>query len=364
MTRSCNSVQKKLYIILIFISTSIAFTSSAVFEDTVSEDSCTDEKFKTAEPGTCLNRKAYRLLKALDTMKENPYNNDFAKRVIDVFEPRVFKTVDTIVSTIEYDVPVRLYYPTKSSTTTPTQVILFIHGGGFMFGSIEEYDMAVKKLARITGNIIVAVDYRLAPEHPFPAALNDLSAVMEWITQNREAIGGKNEKIIVAGDSAGANLATVLAIKSRDEGKDNILCQILYYPPTTFVETEFPSRVYFLRDERRTYLLTEEFLLKTKESYLPDSIADTDPYVSPLLADLTGNIPPALILNAEVDPLRDEGRSYAEKLTAAGQDVTYIEYEGIIHGFFNLYMIFGEGKESMKLIKNYINGLNGRISAP
>ncbi len=355
---------KKLFVIVVFLCTGVALTSFTVNDDPDIESPCKNRKYETAEPGTCLNHKAYRLLKALDVMKENPYNNEFAKRVIDVFEPRVYKTVDTIVSYSEHDVPVRLYYPTKRSITTPTQVLFFIHGGGFMYGSIEEYDMAVKKLARITENIIVAVDYRLAPKHPFPAALNDIAAVMDWITTNLKEIGGKDEKIIIAGDSAGANLATVLALKSRDEGEDNILCQILYYPPTTFVETEFPSRVHFLRDERRTYLLTEAFLLETKESYLPDSVADTDPYVSPLLADLSGNIPPALILNAEVDPLRDEGRSYAEKLTAAGQDVTYIEYEGMIHGFFNLYMIFNESKDSMKLIKYYINGLNGRIAAP
>lgn len=315
---------------------------------------CRNEKFETAEPGTCLDPKAYRLLRALDRVEQNPYNNDFARRLIDMFEPRMHRVVDAAVSHEEANVPIRIYYPTRQSLENPTHIIYYIHGGGFMFGSIEEYDMAVKKLARITEKIVVSVDYRLAPDHPFPAALNDISAVLDWIIANMTNIGGNGSKVTLMGDSAGANLATVLALKARDEGKDQILSQVLYYPPTNFLETEYPSRLYFLRDERRTYLLTEEFLRRSRSSYLPDDIQPENPYVSPLMADLEGNLPPTLIITAQVDPLRDEARIYASRLSEAGQEVTYVEYPGVIHGFFNLYMIFDEGKESMQLARDFI----------
>ncbi len=330
----------------------------AVGENRERTEPCKREKYATAEPGTCLQPRAFRLLKALEHVDKNPYNNEFAKKLINIFEPGVHREIDTIVAYREHAVPIRLYYPTRESAAKPTQVILFIHGGAFMYGSIEEYDMAVKKLARITRKIVVSVDYRLAPEHPFPAALNDVSAVKDWILNNLEQIGGKGPKIILMGDSAGANLATVLALKSRDEESDSFLCQILYYPPTTFVEQEFPSMLYFLGDERRDYVLTEELMILTKKSYLSDARDETNPYASPLLADLSGKLPPALILNAQIDPLRDEGRMYAEKLKLAGQKVTYIEYEGILHGFLNLYMIFPEGKASMDLVSDYITKMN------
>lgn len=318
-------------------------------------DSCKNTKYETSEPGTCLSLSAYRFLNALDKIDKNPYNNEFTRKVIDFFEPRVYQTINMEVPGDDFNVPVRIYYPTKKSTEVQTQIILFIHGGGFMFGSIEEYDMAVKKLARITDKIIVALDYRLAPSHPFPAGLNDSYLVLKWLSENSRKIGGLSNKIVVMGDSAGGNLATVLALKNRDEKTDYIAAQILFYPPTTFLEKEFPSRTHFLRDERRSYLLTEEFLRITKSSYLPDSIDERHPYASPLEADLNGNLPPSLIVTAKVDPLRDDGRFYAEKLRQSNQDITYVEYDGIVHGFFNFYMIFKESKQSMKLVRDFTN---------
>ncbi len=329
-------------------------TLVAVTQNSLSPQNCKKEKFATAEPGTCLDPKAYRLLKAIDNVEENPYNNEFAKKLLDIIEPGVKKVIDTQVNYEEGNVPVRIYYPTKKTVNTPTPAIFFIHGGGFMYGSIEEYDMAVKKLAKVTDKIIISVDYRLAPEYPYPAALHDVNAVLDWIMKNRKQLGIAGEKITIMGDSAGANLATVLSLKERDDKQSRILCQVLYYPPTTFVEREFPSRVYFLSDTTRSYLLTQEFVMNSKRSYLDDSVSEINPYVSPLEADLTGELPPSLILTAQVDPLRDDGRMYARKLEEAGQEVAYEEYDGLIHGFLNLYMIFPEGKESMQLVRTFI----------
>lgn len=346
---------KKQVPLLILVMTITSATLVAVTQDSLHSQKCRKEKFATAEPGTCLDPKAFRLLKAIDNIEENPYNNDFAKKLLDFIEPGMKKVIDTQVIYDEYKVPVRIYYPTRKTVNTPTPAIFFVHGGGFMYGSIEEYDMAVKKLAKITDKIVISVDYRLAPEHPFPAALHDVDAVLDWILKNRKRLGIAGEKITIMGDSAGANLATVLSLRERDNNRDRILCQVLYYPPTTFVEREFPSRVYFLMDSTRSYLLTQEFVMNSKRSYLDDTISERNPYVSPLEADLTGEIPPLLILTAQVDPLRDDGRMYARKLEEAGQEVSYREFDGLIHGFFNLYMIFPEGRESMRLVRDFID---------
>lgn len=348
---------KRILPLLVF---PILFISASQIGETTSEHDptpCRNEKYATAEPGTCLDPKAYRLLKAIDRVHENPFNNEFAKRLINIIEPSVRKVVDTKVSHNTYDVPIRIYYPSRKCMQQPTHAIFFIHGGSFMYGSIEEYDMAVKKLARITDKIVIAVDYRLAPEHPFPAALEDVDAVLEWIMANREELGIAGERITLMGDSAGANLATVLALKKRDEHKDYVLSQILFYPPTTFMEKQFPSRVYFLLDNERSYILTEELVRITKESYLAGSVPENHPYVSPLEADLSGNLPPVLMITAQVDPLRDDGRRYAEQLREAGQDVTYIEYEGMIHGFLNFYMVLPEGKEAMREVRDYLTDM-------
>ncbi|HKK62435.1 MAG TPA: alpha/beta hydrolase, partial [Bacteroidales bacterium] len=349
------SMVKKIIIVSItIIIAAIAIIAARNLKST--DNPCKNEKYITAEPGTCLDPGAYRLIQAVEKFEENPYKNDFAIKLVNLFEPRIYKTIDTVATGEEFDVPLRIYYPNRKSVNSPTPVIMFIHGGGFVFGSIEEYDMAVKKFAKVTGYIIVSINYRLAPEHPFPAALNDAEQALSWITSNMEFIGGKGKKICVMGDSAGANLATVIALKNRNEDKNQVLCQILYYPPTTFEEKVFPSRRYFLLDTTRTYLLSEEFVRKSKESYIPPEISVSNPYVSPLKANLEKKLPPVLIMNAQIDPLRDDGRLYAEKLEKAGQNVTYIEYPGILHGFFNFYMIFDEGVESMKKAKDFITG--------
>nr|MDA3823891.1 alpha/beta hydrolase [Bacteroidales bacterium] len=279
----------------------------------------------------------------------------FAKKALDFFKPRMHLTIDTIVQGEGFEIPIRIYYPSKKSKTTPSQIILYIHGGGFVHGSIEDYDMSLKKFARITNRIMVSVDYRLAPEYPYPAGLNDADCVLKWLSHNSSNLGGSSKKIILIGDSAGANLATVLTLKNRDEGNDIINGQILFYPPTTFAEVEFPSRIYFLRDEKRNYILTEEFILKAKNAYIPDSVDERHPYLSPLEAKLNGKLPPLLMVTAQIDPLRDEGKLYAEKFREAGNDVKYVEYKGITHGFLSFYMIFKEAKQAMKMADSFID---------
>ncbi|MFC2089504.1 alpha/beta hydrolase [Bacteroidota bacterium] len=344
-------MRKKLPTMLSFLVLgTISLLAGIIISDT--STTCKKEKYATKEPGTCLSPRAYNLLEGLKMVKIDPFDSKVSKKFLDFLEPAVYQVVNALVPAKESSVPIRIYYPNKRCMQT--EIVFYIHGGSFAFGSVEEYEMMTKKLARVTQKIIVAIDYRLAPEFPFPAALNDCYAVVQWLSENYELIGGTSGKIAVMGDSAGGNLATVLVLKCRDEGKELISSQVLFYPPTTFSETEYPSRLYFLKDENRTYILSEQLLRQTKTDYLPDSISEQHPYVSPLSADLHGKIPPALIITAQIDPLRDEGRLYAERLMESGQEVVYHEYKGVIHGFATFYMVFPEAKQAMKMAKAFI----------
>jgi len=347
-------MKRQILIFAVLLTTAVILVVSMtnVFGD---NSRCKKEKYATMEPGTCLLPKTYRFLRAIERINENPINKDLTKKALNFFEPKVYQTIDTTVISKECKIPIRIYYPTKKSKTSPTQIILYIHGGGFVHSSMDDYDMSIKKFAKVSNRIMVALDYRLAPEHPFPAGLNDADCVLKWLSGKSIELGGSSKKIILIGDSAGANLATVLTLKNRDEGNDIIEGQVLFYPPTTFVETEFPSRTYFLRDKNRSYMLTEDFIRRAKAAYIPDSIDEKHPYLSPLEADLGGELPPLLLVTAQVDPLRDEGRLYANKLRDAGHDVKYVEYKGVIHGFLSLYMIFNESKQAMRLTDTFID---------
>jgi acetyl esterase len=156
------------------------------------------------------------------------------------------------------------------------------------------------------------------------------------------------------GDSAGGNLATVLTLLCRDNHMPQPLCQVLIYPGVTFVDRDFHSRNFFGRCPDMVYVLGESFLRKVKAQYMGEESNDRHPYLSPLEAGLTDDLAPALIITAECDPIRDDGRSYVEKLRAAGVEVTHYEYSGMIHGFMSFYMILGDALQAMKEIRDYL----------
>jgi acetyl esterase len=159
------------------------------------------------------------------------------------------------------------------------------------------------------------------------------------------------------GDSAGGNIATVLALKCRDEKYPIPWAQVLIYPGVTFVDTLYPSRTYFGQCEDMNYILDEEFLRKVKIQYMGQESNDRNPYLSPLEARLSPDLPPALVITAECDPIRDDGRLYAAKLKEAGVPVEHIEYSGMIHGFMSFHMILGDAVIAMKSIRNYLEKL-------
>lgn len=314
-------------------------------------------KYATPEPGTFLKPAAYSILRKFNQIMEDPDGYRLpAEWMLDMLASPQKKMVDTILQFSEKLVPVRIYYPTKSSLDGSQPAILFFHGGGFILGNIEQYHLMVSKLARITGQIVISVDYSLAPEHPFPAALTDCFKVYQWTLENGSSIGVDPANISLMGDSAGGNIATVLTLMCRDRKRSQPLCQILIYPGVTFVDTLTPSRAYFGKCAEVNYILSEPFLRKVKSEYMGDESNDRHPYLSPLEAELSSDLCPALIITAECDPLRDEGRLYALKLERAGVKVDYHEYSGMIHGFMSFHLVLSDALLAMKEVRDFVEG--------
>jgi acetyl esterase len=301
---------------------------------------------------------AYVLLNEINRIQDDPESyqvpGDWIMQVLAGTQKRL---LDTLLTQEHLRVPVRIYYPDRRSLKGDHPVTLFIHGGGFLYGSVEEYHIMVSKLARVTGRIFVSVEYRLAPEYPFPAALEDCYAVYSWLQENGRSIGADTTRIGVMGDSAGGNLATVITLLCRDRGKAQPHHQVLLYPGVSFLETPSPSREYFGKNPDKNYVLTEAFLRKVKSFYMGEMKDERHPYLSPLEARLGPELAPALIITAECDPLRDDGRAYADRLRESGVKVVYLEYSGMIHGFMSFHMILREAVDAMKYIRRYSEGI-------
>ena len=221
------------------------------------------------------------------------------------------------------DIPVRVYRPEGDG---PFPVLVYFHGGGWVIGSLDAYDGVCRVLADEAECVVVAVDYRLAPEHPFPAAVEDARAATEWVADNPDAVDG-NGTVAVGGDSAGGNLAAVVALLARDSGGPDLAHQLLVYPITAPPD-EFPS----YEENAEGYYLERADMVWFASHYFRSELEVNNPYAMPLRAsDLTG-LPPATVLTCGFDPLRDEGVAYAEALADAGVDVEHLHYPALIHG--------------------------------
>jgi acetyl esterase len=237
------------------------------------------------------------------------------------------------------EMPTRIYKPYG---TGPFPVLVYLHGGGWVIGDLEAYDATCRALTNAAGCLVVAMEYRLAPEHKFPAAPEDCYAATCWVAANAAAIGGDPRRIAIGGDSAGGNLAAVVAQMARDRGGPALVYQLLVYPVTNY---GYDTASY--RENAEGYLLTRDAMVWFWNHYLRSAADGDNPLASPLRANDLRGLPPAMVLTAEFDPLRDEGEAYAMRLQEAGVPVTLKRYAGTIHGFFSLGAVLDQGKQAM-----------------
>jgi acetyl esterase len=267
--------------------------------------------------------------------------------ILDAKPVGVFDISDHAIPGPAGDIPVRVYTPVQSDVALP--VVVWIHGGGHVIGSITSYDSICRHLCKGTGAIVISVEYRLAPEHKFPAAVEDSFAVCQWVSKNGAELNGDPARLGVAGDSAGGNLAAVSALLARNEGI-RLAAQALIYPVTA-PDAEAQSH----HDNADGYLLTRKHVLWFQSHYRRCETDREDFRYAPLIAPSHADLAPALIQVAQYDPLRDEGIAYAQKLMDAGNNVTLTHYAGMVHAFFALSGAVDAGRAAMAEVCSFFN---------
>ena len=241
-------------------------------------------------------------------------------------------------------IPLRFYRPLGSAATDVLPVLVYFHGGGWTIGDLDTHDTLCRELANGAGCAVVAVDYRMGPEHRFPAAVDDAIAATRWVHEHATELRLDAARLAVGGDSAGGNLATVVAIAARDDGDLPIAYQLLIYPATD-QHRGAPSHT----ENAQGYLLTRDTMDYFTGHYIKDRAQYTDWRASPLLHEDLAGLPPALVLTAGFDPLRDEGQAYAERLTAAGNRASYVCFDRQIHGFVTMGKVLDEANTAVAL---------------
>lgn len=264
--------------------------------------------------------------------------------------PALASVADHVVAGPHGPVPVRVYTPERPSGVG----IVYLHGGGWVSGSVNAWDALCRRLAAAAGAVVASVDYHLAPEHPFPAPLDDAQAALEWFVERAAGLGVDPTRVAIAGDSAGGNLSAAVALVARDRGP-RLAAQVLVYPVT-----DAACATTSMADNGTGYLLTAAAMREMWAWYLggwDQGVAPeaADPLAAVLrAADLSG-LPPALVMTAEFDPLRDEGEAYAARLAEAGVPTTLRRFDGMIHGFFGMYDIVAESGEAITLAADFVN---------
>lgn len=237
-------------------------------------------------------------------------------------------------------IPIRVYTPMGGGTVQPA--IIFFHGGGWVIGSLETHDALCRQLANAAGCKVVAVDYRLAPEHKAPAAFEDALAAAKWIESNAAELEIDANSLAVAGDSAGGNLAAAVALAAKQTGSPKLSFQLLIYP-TLQMRADTGS----MKEHAEGYFLEKKTMDWFYDQYLASDSDLNDPRLSPLAATDLAGLPRAYVVTAGYDPLRDEGKAYAEKLNRAGVAAVHVNYDGMIHGFFNMTAAVPAAKQAI-----------------
>ena len=277
-----------------------------------------------------------------------------------VAEAESFGTPEPIASMADFkvpgvdgEVPIRTYAPRNGA---PLPALVYYHGGGWVLGDVETHDGICCELANRAECMVVSVDYRLAPEHKYPAAVDDAYAATAWVFEQAAQLGIDPRRIAVGGDSAGGNLATAVALMARDRAAFRPAYQVLVYPVT---DCNFDTPSYY--ENAEGYQLTREAMRWFWAQYLTQPSDGRQPYASPLRAESLGNLPPALVLTAEYDPLRDEGEAYARRLEEAGVPVTLTRYPGMIHGFFRRTHQFDQARAAVTEVAETLKRAFGTV---
>jgi acetyl esterase len=241
-------------------------------------------------------------------------------------------------------IPLRLYRPIGTSGDATLPALVYFHGGGWVIGDLDTHDTLCRELANAAGCVVVAVDYRMGPEHRFPAAVDDCIAATRWVHANAAELKVDPARLAVGGDSAGGNLAAVVTIAARERGDLPIAFQLLIYPATD-QHRSAPSHT----ENGQGYLLTSDTMAYFTGHYIAEPAQYADWRASPLLHENLAALPPALVLTAGFDPLRDEGLAYAERLTAAGSRAAYVCFDRQIHGFILMGKVLDEANTAVAL---------------
>lgn len=245
-------------------------------------------------------------------------------------------------------VPLRILVPNDA----PTAVIVYYHGGGWVLGSVDNSELIARHLAQRTGAAVVVVGYRLAPEYRFPTAVDDAYAAICWANENIYSLAGKRVPLVVMGDSSGGNLAAVVALKSRDLGKPRLDAQVLVCPIT---DCDFETTSY--KAVENQLLVNRDVMMWFWDHYAPDPASRVHPDASPVRVVNIANLPPAVVVSAEYDVLRDEGEVYATRLIKAGIPVDHVRFDGQMHSFFNMVGVLSSSTAALDYIAAALNRL-------
>ena len=270
--------------------------------------------------------------------------------------PEVAKVEDRTIPGPDGGLPVRIYTPEGAG---PFPILAWYHGGGWVVGDLESADASARNLCVGGECVVVSVDYRLAPETKFPGPAEDCWAATTWAVKNAASINGDASRLAVGGDSAGGNLAAAISLMAADRGGLEIALQLLVYPVT---DVDFNTVSY--GENGDGYSLTKATMQWYWDHYLSSSEDASNPYAAPLRAKSLAGQPPALVITAEYDPLRDEGEAYAKRLREAGVAATATRYDGMIHGFFNMGAVVDKGRQAVEEASAALRNAFARSGAP
>ena len=278
--------------------------------------------------------------RAFHTMEPAAARKQMAQFVAKATPELVAKVEDRKIPGAGGAIPIRIYTPAGAG---PHGALVYFHGGGWVLGDIQMTDQPCRMLANASGCVIASVEYRLAPEHKFPAAPEDCYVATEWVSANAAALGIDSARIAVGGTSAGGTLAVVVAMMARDRGRPALAFQLLIYPATTS-ELTSKSQQEFANDG---YILSRADMEWFWGHYLASAAERTNPYACPAYAKTLRGLPQALVMTAEFDPLRDEGEAFAARLREEGVAATLKRYEGVTHGFFGMPSLLDKSKAAI-----------------